>query len=139
MADVVNTAAGQRVIRLISFGYLHAPAPQVELVVDVRRYLRDPAAAASILERDGRDSLVQATVLGTPGAAACLSTLACYVIAFPAGHDCVIAIGCAGGRHRSVALVELLAAKLRAAGPCVEVSHLHAHLPRVLRTAAADG
>lgn len=129
MADGITTAAGPRLIRLVSFGYLHAPAPQAELVVDVRRYLRDPAAAAGILARDGRDRLVQATVLDTRGAAACLAILVCYVIAFPTGHDCVVATGCAGGRHRSVAL----------AGLSAEVSHLHAHLPRVLRTAAADG
>lgn len=122
-------------VRLVSFGYLHQPVPptDADLVVDVRRYLHDPASARDVLNRDGRDHVVQDIVLGTPGAAATVQTLIRYVEAFPTRHDCVIAIGCAGGRHRSVALVELLAVAVRATGQPVDVTHLHVHLPRVLR------
>jgi UPF0042 nucleotide-binding protein len=34
-----------------------------------------------------------------------------------------VAVGCTGGRHRSVAIVEALAARLRADGLVVSVSH----------------
>lgn len=53
--------------------------------------------------------------------------------------DGVTTAGCAGSRHHSVALVELLAADLHVAGLHPEVTHLHMHLPRVLHTAAVDG
>ncbi|MCM2424185.1 hypothetical protein [Streptomyces sp. RKAG293] len=45
-----------------------------------------------------------------------------------------IAIGFASGRHRACGLIELLAGELRGRGRQVEVEHLHAHLPRVLKT-----
>ncbi|WP_435809170.1 RapZ C-terminal domain-containing protein [Streptomyces griseus] len=45
-----------------------------------------------------------------------------------------MAIGCAGGRHRACGLTELLARELRDRGRQVEIEHLHAHLPRVLKT-----
>lgn len=124
-------------VALTSFGYLHSAPPDADLVLDVRRYLRDPAAAsiAGILDMDGRDVRVQDVVLATPGADTTLNELYALVDCFPAAYTAVIAVGCAGGRHRSVALVEILAARLRNAGCAVTVEHRHVHLPRVLNTA----
>jgi RNase adaptor protein for sRNA GlmZ degradation len=124
-------------IRLISFGYLHASPPVADLVLDVRRYLRDPAAARDILDRDGREHVVQDVVLRTAGAAASVNALTEYIAGFPDHHECVVAIGCAGGRHQSVALAELVAETVRAAGRPVDVTHLHVHLPRVLPSGPA--
>ncbi|MEV4212645.1 RNase adapter RapZ [Micromonospora sp. NPDC049662] len=126
-------------VRLISFGYLHAAPPDADLVLDARRYLRDPAAANGVLDLDGRDDRVQAVVLRTPGAAATVRTLAAFVREFPRQHDCVVAIGCAGGRHRSVALVELLAESLHDPDARPDVVHLHVHLPRVLTSGGQHG
>jgi UPF0042 nucleotide-binding protein len=39
-----------------------------------------------------------------------------------------------GGKHRTCALVEILARRIRAQGRSAEIRHLHAHLPRVLTT-----
>ena len=122
-------------IRLISFGFLHlddAAPPAADRVEDVRDRLRDPAAAKSILDLDGRHPHVQKVVLSTPGARELLVNLADYA-ELPAGPR-VIAIGCAGGRHRAAALVELLARVLYERGHReVEVEHRHVHLPRVLK------
>jgi UPF0042 nucleotide-binding protein len=121
-------------IRLISFGYLHlngGPPPEADRVEDVRDRLRDPAAARGILDLDGHDPRVQEVVLNTPGARELLDDLANYA-ELPAGHR-TIAIGCAGGKHRACALVTLLAQALRDRGRQVDVEHLHAHLPRVLK------
>ena len=126
-------------IRLISFGYLHQPAgpegapvpPGADRVEDVRARLRDPGAARNILDLDGRDPRVQNIVLGTPGARELLVNLADYaeLPAAPAS----IAIGCAGGKHRAAALVELLTRMLAERGIReVEIEHRHLHLPRVL-------
>ncbi len=118
-----------RHIRLISFGYLHGPPPEADLTVDVRRYLRDPAAAAGLLAFDGRHPDVRRAVLDTPGTLTTADVVAQFAIWFPT-PQCVIAVGCAGGRHRSVALVEVLAESLAVALD-VSVEHRHVHLPRV--------
>lgn len=126
---------------LISFGYLHLPKnaagqplpPDADRIEDVRDRLRDPAAARSILDLDGYHPRVQAVVLNTPGARDLVDNLvACATL--PTGPR-TIAIGCAGGRHRACALVELTHQRLRELGHVATVQHLHAHLPRVLKTA----
>ncbi|MFF3488714.1 hypothetical protein ACFYXC_36405 [Streptomyces sp. NPDC002701] len=127
-------------IRLTSFGYLHLPTgpdgqpvpPAADRIEDVRDRLRDPAAARDILDLDGLHPRVQDVVLNTPGARELLANLTDYAT-LPAGPR-RIAIGCAGGRHRACGLTEILAHELRGHGREVEVEHLHAHLPRVLKT-----
>jgi RNase adaptor protein for sRNA GlmZ degradation len=124
-------------VRIVSFGYLHGPAPEADNTTDVRRYLRDPATVrgAGLLDSDGLDPRVQQVVLDTPGAVHTLVTLTYYVAGFPRDRGpLVLALGCAGGKHRSAALAEILAAELRAQGYTVELTHLHVHLDRVLTT-----
>lgn len=130
---VTSGAANSPHVRVISFGYLHAdPPPDAHLVLDVRRYLSDPAAVRHLLDSDGRDHRVAAVVSATPGAADTVAVLTWFAATFPQ-PDCVIAVGCAGGRHRSVALAEAVTALLRRDGHPVTVEHRHVHLPRVLR------
>lgn len=120
-------------VALISFGHLHGPPPEADLTVDVRRSLRDPARAEGILDLDGRDEVVQRVVLTTPGAEALLTQLVGF--ARYTEVPVTIAVGCAGGRHRSVALVELAAMVLRTAGVSARVAHRDVHRPRVLARA----
>lgn len=122
-------------ITLISFGHLHGDRPQADRVEDVRDRLRDPAAARDILDLDGLHPRVQEIVARTPGALALLDNLAAYAT-LPAG-PARIAIGCAGGRHRAAALVELLAARLRTEGVELTVEHRDVHRPRVIREEAS--
>lgn len=132
-----------RPLHLISFGYLHQPLdiegnpipPAADRIEDVRDRLRDPAAARNILDLDGTHPRVQAVVLGTPGALELVDNLVAYA-ALPAGPTS-IAIGCAGGKHRACALTEILGQRVRELGRKVEIEHLHAHLPRVLKTTAS--
>ncbi|MGN9789322.1 RapZ C-terminal domain-containing protein [Nonomuraea sp. ZG12] len=84
---------------------------------------------------DGLHPRVQDIVLNTPGAPELIDNLVVYAL-LPAGPK-VIALGCAGGKHRAAGLVELTARRVRAYGREVEIEHLHAHLPRVLKTAAS--
>lgn len=127
-----------RTLMLISFGYLHQPGevpPAADRVEDVRERLRDPAAAADILDLDGLHPHVQQVVLATPGAAELIDNLIEYA-ELPAGPRS-IAVGCAGGKHRACALIQLLGERLRKRGHRVTIEHRHAHLPRVLPP--ADG
>ncbi|MFJ8959946.1 hypothetical protein ACIRG5_11210 [Lentzea sp. NPDC102401] len=131
-------------VEIITFGYLHldgGPAPEADVTYDVRRYLSDPAAVRNtgLLDCDGRDDEVRRVVLDTWGAPETLDTVMDFVLAFPSEHRCVIAFGCAGGRHRSVALAEVAAEDLRTMHYRVTVRHLHVHLPRVISDSASGG
>lgn len=117
-------------IKLISFGwgYLEKdqlPPPLAERVEDVRRKLRNPAVDPALLQLDGRDPRLQAVVLFTPGATAFLGALMVATIALPESEPRRIAIGCVAGRHRSVALVQMMADRLRQKDYKVTVTHLH--------------
>ncbi|MGW4527875.1 RapZ C-terminal domain-containing protein [Amycolatopsis sp. NPDC004378] len=136
--DTTTTASANDsapTVHLISFGFLHGPTPEADLVLDVRRWLHDPAAAATILDLDGRDARVQQTVFGTPGAVELVDHA---VQAATVAHrgDRVLAFGCAGGRHRSVALAELAAGRLALRGFRMQVEHRDVHRPRVHRDVA---
>lgn len=104
-------------ITLTSFGYLHDAPPRADRVEDVRELLRDPARAKDILDLDGHHPRVQSIVLATRGARELLDDLVAYCLDKQPER---VAIGCAGGRHRAPALVNLLARRLRARG--VEVT-----------------
>jgi UPF0042 nucleotide-binding protein len=89
---------------------------------------------AGLLDRDGRDAAVRQVVLSTPGAATLLDIVSQTVdVARATRKPMTIAFGCAGGRHRSVALAEVLAGLLDAQGVTVDLEHRHVHLPRVVR------
>lgn len=126
------------VINAESFGFAHGAPAEAELVLDARRYLRDPARVrnAGLLNATGFDAAVRELVLATPGSAAAVATLVLFGLTFPGDRGpCTIAVGCVGGRHRSVALLEEAAAVLRRAGHSVNVTHRDVHRPRILTAA----
>jgi len=136
-AAVTPTAtAAPVVVGVVSFGYRHlagAP-PRADLTVDVREQLRDPHVDPGFRMLTGRDAAVVERVLTTPGAAGLLEALVAAVVAVApgaraAGRWVRVAIGCAGGRHRSVVLADALAARVTRAGFGVEVTHLHVREP----------
>lgn len=101
-------------LTVVSFGYLHGTPPTADLSLDVRLHLRDPAASSWCLPLTGRDDRVRAHVLATPGASELLAGLegVSRVLLKLGTGPVTVAIGCAGGRHRSVALAEELARRL---------------------------
>lgn len=130
-------------VMVVSFGYLH-PHPSeldtADLVEDVRKKFRDPHHDPRFRELTGLDPLVRHRVLCQPGVDTFLATLETRIMrrintASGGARPRVItaAIGCAGGRHRSVVLAGELAGLLTRRGVAAEVRHLHIHLPVVLR------
>lgn len=129
-------------VRVISFGYLHGEPPQADRVVDATVF-HDPAVAALVrgderlLHNTGLDPDVRARVLATDGVLACVDELVTTAFGFAPGCACCmtspysIAIGCRGGRHRSVAIAEVVAERLRAGGVHVVVEHRDIELPVV--------
>jgi len=105
-------------IRLLSFAYRDG-APQaavIRRVVDCR-HLPNPHFVSGMRDLDGRDPRVQEFVANSGGA----QMVADLVDRVDDGE--FVALGCYGGVHRSVAVVELLAHELRTRGYEVEVRH----------------
>jgi UPF0042 nucleotide-binding protein len=114
-------------ISIVSFGYKYGVPLDADHVIDVR-FLANPYWITELRHLTGRDAPVRDYVLGLPGA---LTFVERYVAALEpviAGylhedkHYMTIAVGCTGGKHRSVAIADALAARLRQAGQRVAVS-----------------
>lgn len=127
-------------LTILSFGYLHE-VPAATVTVDLREILRDPHIDPALRCQTAFDPAVRAKVAATRGAldmAARLRDLAAVLseLAQATGNPTSLAIGCAGGRHRSAALAMLIADDLAEDGHEVTVNHLHIDQPVVERPAA---
>lgn len=122
-----------------SFGYLHGPPPTADLVVDLRPRLRDPHTSPELRELTGHDMTIKRKVRATPGYHPLVAGLKVAVRTLgDAGDRPVhIAVGCAGGRHRSVTVAEDLAWLLWELADRVQTRHVDVDKPVVERTAKA--
>jgi UPF0042 nucleotide-binding protein len=122
LADLVGgDEATAMQILVMSFGFKHGVPIDVDNVLDVR-FLPNPHWVEEMRPLTGLDEPVKRYVLGQPEAKEFLER-ADYLLKFlvPAyvkeGKSYLtIAIGCTGGRHRSVVLVEEIADRLRKMG-----------------------
>jgi UPF0042 nucleotide-binding protein len=93
---------------IVSFGYKAGPVPRADRVIDVR-FLPNPYRRPQLATLDGRDEAVQQFVLGGIPDGHPLVVAICHILAdlrVEHDRDWVIAIGCTGGTHRSVAVAE---------------------------------
>lgn len=115
-------------VSITSFGFKHGLPVDADLVFDVR-FLANPYYVPILKAVDGRDSAVAEYVHADPRAAIFERKMEDLVrFALPQyaaeGKAYVnIAIGCTGGRHRSVVLAEDLAASVRGDGYSVVLRH----------------
>jgi UPF0042 nucleotide-binding protein len=115
-------------INVTSFGFKHGLPLDADLVFDVR-FLANPHYVRELRWQDGRDEPVRTYVLQDPRTRPFLEklfdlvgfTLPQYVAEGKA--YLTIAIGCTGGRHRSVMVAEELSAFLRGKGYEPMVQH----------------
>lgn len=116
------------VVNLLSFGFRYGSPPAAELLLDVR-FLPNPYFEPALKDRSGQDAEVAEYVLKNERAEGFLERVGgLFDFLLPLYEQegkayLTIAIGCTGGRHRSVAIIEAVAAELRAAGREVNVSH----------------
>ena len=97
-------------ISVISFGYGHGAPPEAHVTINISKRLPDPHISPELRQMTGRDRAVQEKVMGTPGAHFLLGSLESLATAMHVdGQPFTIAIGCVGGRHRSVVLANQLA------------------------------
>lgn len=108
----------QLLVSLLSFGYKFGLPDEADMVLD-SRFLPNPHWVTELRALPGTDPAVKEYVLGRPGAREFLDRLAemVHLLAplFVAEEKrrLVVAVGCTGGRHRSVVLVDDLAARLQ--------------------------
>ena len=107
-------------MKLISFSYKSGQVPPADLIVDCRS-LRNPHFYDDLRHLDGKDPRVQAFVQSDGKFYIIVDTIQ-HVL--QEGKVQSIAFGCFGGRHRSVAVVELLAMGMRTNQIPVTVEHL---------------
>lgn len=118
---------------VVSFGFKYGIPVDADYVADVR-FLPNPYWIPELRELTGRDAQVNDYVVDQPGAASFLSTYADLLKLAADGYlvegkrYVTIAIGCTGGKHRSVAMAENLAAQLVKAG--METAVMHRDLGR---------
>ncbi|MEW6487865.1 MAG: RNase adapter RapZ [Thermodesulfobacteriota bacterium] len=115
-------------VNLLSFGYRYGIPHEADILLDVR-FLPNPYFVASLQRRVGTEEPVQDYVLAAPEAQEFLRRfLDLLVFLLPQyekeGKTSVTAaIGCTGGRHRSVSLIEELGRRLETEGREIRILH----------------
>jgi UPF0042 nucleotide-binding protein len=113
---------------LVSFGYKNGLPLDADLVIDCR-FLPNPHWVDELRPLTGLDGPVRDYVLGQPAAGAFLDNLEQLLEQLLPAYAAegkaylTIALGCTGGRHRSVAIAEEVGRRLRADGQRIGVIH----------------
>jgi len=116
------------VLTVASFSYGRGLPRHADLVFDMR-FLRNPHWVPALRPGTGLDADVAAYVADDPAYAAAMDAIGGLVLpllpryAREGKSYVTIAFGCTGGRHRSVASAEAMAARLRAGGFSPTVTH----------------
>ena len=116
------------VVNLLSFGFKNGTPRDADLVLDVR-FLPNPHWVEELRPYTGLDEPVRRYVLRQPDTGVFLERLGHLLdLLVPAfqregKHYLTIAIGCTGGKHRSVVLAEEVAGQIRDLGFNAQVEH----------------
>ena len=132
----IYTAQGEPGVKVTveSFGFKYGTPADADIVADAR-FLPNPFWQPELRASTGLDSSVSDYVLAQEGAAEFLDAFEAMLRPVLNGYarenkrHATIAIGCTGGKHRSVALVQQLAERLSRA-PQVAVTVKHRDLGR---------
>ncbi|GMA26065.1 hypothetical protein GCM10025864_38240 [Luteimicrobium album] len=126
-AAVADGAPDTLRINVVAFGFKYGLPLDADHVVDVR-FLANPYWITELRHLTGRDAPVRDYVLARPGAMEFVDRYVWALEPVLEGylHEekryVTIAVGCTGGKHRSVAIAEELAVRLRRRGERVLVT-----------------
>ena len=115
-------------LSLVSFAYRNGLPPEADIVFDVR-FLANPHYEPDLVSLTGLDAAVADFVEADPAFAPFFESLSEFLAVVLPRYRAegksylTIAIGCTGGRHRSVFVVEKLAARLAGEGQQAAASH----------------
>jgi UPF0042 nucleotide-binding protein len=121
-------------VTLLSFGFKYGLPTDADLVADAR-FLPNPFWVSELRSLTGEDATVSDFVLAQEGAREFIDAYVTALTPVLAGYQrenkghATIAVGCTGGKHRSVAVVRELARRL-AEVPGIAVSVRHRDLGR---------
>ncbi|MCW2840575.1 MAG: RNase adapter RapZ [Aeromicrobium sp.] len=127
-AAFVDEDTGGMRASVMSFGFKYGIPIDADMVADLR-FLPNPFWVDELRPLSGLDQSVSEYVLSQPRAEEFLEQYEKLVALLTGGylnedkHFLTIAIGCTGGRHRSVAMSEAFAERLRAQGVRTLVVH----------------
>ncbi len=129
LAAFEEATDGQRLqIAVESFGFKHGLPIDADMVMDVR-FLPNPHWEEALRPLTGHDPAVRDFVLERAQASDFLDRFEGLMLSLLPAYEAegksylTVAIGCTGGRHRSVAVVEELARRLREHGYAVRTGH----------------
>jgi UPF0042 nucleotide-binding protein len=111
-----------------SFGFKHGLPLDADMVMDVR-FLPNPHWQPELRPLTGHDPKVRDHVLETAAGSDFVDRFDDLLASLLPQYQeegrayLTVAIGCTGGRHRSVAIAEELASRLRDRGVAVRVTH----------------
>ena len=123
-----DATTSQLLLAVESFGFKHGLPLDADIVMDVR-FLPNPHWEEALRPLTGHDPAVRAYVLERADTVEFLDRLEDLLRSVLPAYQAegrsylTVAIGCTGGRHRSVAIAEELAARLRARGTAVRTTH----------------
>jgi RNase adapter protein RapZ len=115
-------------VSVVSFGYKYGLPVDADLVADCR-FLPNPRWIEELAPLTGQDERVRDYVLSQPDAAEFLDSYLATLQVVLAGYErqgkkyVTLAIGCTGGKHRSVAMAEQIAGRLEETGLGIQVVH----------------
>ena len=121
-------------INVLSFGFKYGIPSDADLIMDVR-FLVNPYFIPDLKELDGETQETKAFVLENPETQAFMGKylgLLDYLIPLYEKEGkayLTIALGCTGGRHRSVAIARAISDHIQAMGKTVTINHRDRALP----------
>lgn len=120
-------------VHLISFGFKYGTPAEADMLFDLR-FLPNPYFVPELKEFSGQDAPVANYVLDHEPGMTFFQRLADFLEYILAQNEVegrfrlTVAIGCTGGRHRSVAIAEALNKRLVEAGYTCSLEHRHLNL-----------
>jgi RNase adapter protein RapZ len=115
-------------LTMVSFGYKYGLPVDADVVIDCR-LLPNPHWVPELRPLTGLDESVRDYVFAQPGATEFVDAAIALLRRYEQGyvgegkHYATIAVGCTGGRHRSVAVSAELARRIREDGVEIQLSH----------------
>jgi RNase adapter protein RapZ len=115
-------------VSVVSFGFKYGLPVDADMVADCR-FLPNPHWIPELAPQTGQDEPVVKYVMSQPGATEFLDAFVRAVEVALTGYDrtgrhfVMLAVGCTGGKHRSVVMADEIAARLSQNWPGIQVTH----------------
>ncbi|MFZ5811146.1 MAG: RNase adapter RapZ [Thermodesulfobacteriota bacterium] len=121
---------GHLKVHVMSFGFKYGPPAEADLIFDLR-FLPNPYFVETLRPLSGKDPEIREYVLGGEPGKTFLSRLEDFLLYLlplyvrEGRYRLALAMGCTGGRHRSVAVAEAVFDRLIKAGYILSIEHRH--------------